>query len=134
LAVLEPGAITLTPFLGGVRFLKKKPVRVDVVRADRYEQRSTTVREAFSAMPGMTVVQVHTPTAVLDWVIQPDVVAWATERVTVATPQHPLIGYRAYESERHRGSPVDCGQQDRVRRRQMSLPGTERIICGIMAE
>jgi hypothetical protein len=68
-----------------VRLLKKKSVQVDVVRVDRYGQRTTALKEANSAMPGMTVVQVHTPEAILDWVLHPDIAAWAAAAVTPET-------------------------------------------------
>lgn len=40
LATLEPGAIVLTPYLGGVRFMRRAAIRVPVGQIDRGEQRS----------------------------------------------------------------------------------------------
>jgi hypothetical protein len=61
--------------LGGIRFVRKSSIEVAVARADRYGQRDVRFSGALTAAPGMKIIQVHTDTAVLDWVLHPEVVA-----------------------------------------------------------
>ncbi|MDT4893701.1 MAG: hypothetical protein QOE97_2736 [Pseudonocardiales bacterium] len=84
LATLELGAIVLTPYLGGVRFMRRAAIRVPVGQIDRSEQRSVSGREALSAMPGTQVICVRTGAATLEWVLMPDQAEWAATLVTPA--------------------------------------------------
>lgn len=81
LATLEPGAISFVRYVGGVRFLRHKPVRVTVVAVDRSDQRSMRFSEQLSAMPGSRVIRVLTGMATLTWVLPPEQTAWAAEQV-----------------------------------------------------
>ena len=81
LASLEPGAISFMYYVGGVRFLRHKPVRVAVVAVDRTDQRSVRFSEQFSAMPGFHIIRVFTGLATLEWVLPPEQTAWAAQQV-----------------------------------------------------
>ena len=83
-AGLVPGAILLTPYIGGVRLLRKGLVRIPVQRVDRSERVGTGLREAWSVRPGLRVVRVETGSATLEWALSPRRADWAAEAVVLA--------------------------------------------------
>lgn len=81
-ATLGPKEIKFVSTVGGVRFLKRRPVRLVVEHVDRSEQRQPTGLEIIAANPDARVVRVETSTAMLEWAILADRVLWAIEQVT----------------------------------------------------
>lgn len=81
LATLEPRLITFVPYVGGVRFLRKHPVKIAVQDVDRSELRSVRFAEQFAAAWGASIVTVHTGEATLEWVLPPAQSAWAAQQV-----------------------------------------------------
>jgi hypothetical protein len=69
-ARLEPGTLTFTPFVGGARIFRRRPISISVHRVDRQRQATVAMREALTTRPGLTVIQIVTSTgAVLDWLL-----------------------------------------------------------------
>lgn len=68
---------------GGVRFLKRRPVRLPVESIDRCTQRQPTGREIIVASPAARVIHVKTPSAILEWAIPADQVLWAIDKVSL---------------------------------------------------
>lgn len=81
LAELKPGEITLTPYIGGVRLLRRSPVSISVRSVLPTTPRTVGLREAFAAAPGMALIRLHTGSATLEMVLHPGQVEWATSRL-----------------------------------------------------
>lgn len=77
----EQGEVTFIGTVGGVRFLKRKPVRITIEYVDSSKVRQPAGLESLTANSAAQVVRVKTTTATLEWAIPPDEVAWATGRV-----------------------------------------------------
>jgi hypothetical protein len=71
-AVVASGEVTFTGTVGGVRFLKRRPVRIDVLGVDDSAPREPSGGEIVSVNPHARVVRVRTPTAVLEWALVGD--------------------------------------------------------------
>jgi hypothetical protein len=62
---------------------RRRPISISVRRVDRQREATVAMREALTARPGLTVIQIVTSTgAVLDWLLHPDFVQWADEQVS----------------------------------------------------
>jgi hypothetical protein len=81
-ATLMPKEITFVGTFGGVRFLKRRPVRLPVGSVDRSTERQPTGREILVASPAARVIRIKTPSAILEWAIPADQVLWAIEKVS----------------------------------------------------
>ena len=77
-ATLAPGRLTFRGTVGGVRFLRRRPITVEVLEVDRGSARTTGLREAWWAWPGTEVAQLVTPTARLEWAVPATRMEWAT--------------------------------------------------------
>jgi uncharacterized MnhB-related membrane protein len=78
---LVPGRLDFRGTVGGVRFLRRAPITIDVKQIDRDIPRTTGLREALSVMPGTEVVQLITPTARLEWAVPGPQIDWAIEKL-----------------------------------------------------
>jgi hypothetical protein len=67
--------------VGGVRFLRRAPITIDVIQIDRDAHRTTGLWEAWSVRPGIEVVQLITPTARLEWAVPGQQIDWAIEEL-----------------------------------------------------
>ena len=76
---LAPGRLEFGGTIGGVRFLRRAPITIDVLKINRDAPRTTGLREAWSVMPGIEVVQLVTPTATLEWGVPTAQIDWAIE-------------------------------------------------------
>ncbi|SFH12769.1 hypothetical protein SAMN04489731_102576 [Amycolatopsis regifaucium] len=82
-AMLSPGRVHFVPFVGAVRFLRRKAVEIVVDQIDVSERRSPTGREVLSVDPGTEVVRLVTPTATLEWAVLERQMNWALDRVSL---------------------------------------------------
>ena len=80
-ATLAPGRMKFRGTIGGVRFLRRAPITIDVLKINRDAPRTTGLREAWSVMPGTEVVQLVTPTAHLEWGVLAAQIDWAIEEL-----------------------------------------------------
>jgi hypothetical protein len=55
---------------------------IAVMQIDREAARTTGLREAWSARPGIEVVQLITPTARLEWAVPGPQINWAIEELS----------------------------------------------------
>lgn len=78
---LAAGRLDFRGTIGGVRFLRRAPITIEVTQIDREAHRTTGLREAWSVRPGIEVVQLVTPTARLDWAVPGSQLDWATEEL-----------------------------------------------------
>lgn len=76
---LAPGRLDFRGTVGGVRFLRRAPITIEVLQIDRDVARTTGLREAWSVWPGTEVVHLVTSTARLDWGVQAEQIDWAIE-------------------------------------------------------
>jgi hypothetical protein len=83
-ATLSPGRIHFVPFIGGVRFLRRKAVEIHVDKIDVGQRRSPTGREVLWVDPGASVVRLVTPTATLEWAVLKGQLSWAVGRMSGA--------------------------------------------------
>jgi hypothetical protein len=74
---LAAGRLEFRGTVGGLRFLRRAPVTIDVLELDREAHRTTGLREAWSVRPGIEVVALITPTARLEWAIPGPQIDWA---------------------------------------------------------
>ncbi|GLZ41088.1 hypothetical protein [Actinokineospora sp. NBRC 105648] len=81
LATLAVDHITFVATIGGVRFLKRQPIHLTVEGVNADTPRQPSGREIISASPVTRVIQLRTPTAVLEWAILADQVTWAVHQV-----------------------------------------------------
>lgn len=84
LGTLAPGRLDFRGTVGGVRFLRRAPISVEVLHVDRDTARTTGLRESWSVWPGTEILQLVTPTARLEWAVQSGQVDWAVEAVQPA--------------------------------------------------
>lgn len=84
-ASITPGRVTFVGTFGGVRFLKRKPISVEVETVDG-NGRGISGVEAVAVNPQARVVRVVTPTGVLEWALPADHVEAAVERVAPSAP------------------------------------------------
>jgi hypothetical protein len=78
---LAAGRLEFRGTVGGVRFLRRAPITIDVMQIDRDAPRTTGLREAWSVRPGIEVVQLVTPTARLEWAVPGPQIDWAIEEL-----------------------------------------------------
>jgi hypothetical protein len=71
-ARFEQDGITFVGTVGGVRFLKRKPVRIVIEHVDRSTQRQPTGMEILAANPAAHVIRIKTATATLEWAMLAD--------------------------------------------------------------
>jgi hypothetical protein len=77
-AQVQPRIVTFTPFIGGMRVLRRPPIEIAVREIDSQRERMSPASEMLSARPGPAVIQLVTATgAVIDWLVHPDLVQWA---------------------------------------------------------
>ncbi|HEU5472876.1 MAG TPA: hypothetical protein VFV67_19690 [Actinophytocola sp.] len=81
-ATLSPERIHFVPVVGGVRFLRRKAVEIQVDKIDVSQRRSPTGREVFSVAPDTYVVRLVTPTATLEWAVLINELSWALGRMS----------------------------------------------------
>ncbi|WP_369069372.1 hypothetical protein [Kineococcus terrestris] len=81
-ATLHPGRVDFAHTVGGLRFLRRRPVTVAVRSVDAALPREVRGAEVLLVAPGARVVQLRTSSAVLEWAIAPaERIPWALERV-----------------------------------------------------
>jgi hypothetical protein len=78
---LAAGRVEFRGTVGGVRFLRRAPITIEVMQIDRDAPRTTGLREAWSVRPGIEVVQLITPTARLEWAVPGPQIDWAIEKL-----------------------------------------------------
>jgi hypothetical protein len=78
---LAPGLLTFRSTVGGMRFLRRTPITVEVLRIDGSRPRTTRWREALHVSPGTQVVEVFTSSAQLEWAVPAPRRRWAMERL-----------------------------------------------------
>lgn len=78
---LAAGRLEFRGTVGGVRFLRRAPITIDVMQIDRDAPRTTGLREAWSVRPGIEVVQLITPTARLECAVPGRQIGWAMEEL-----------------------------------------------------
>jgi hypothetical protein len=85
----DPGTreICFGPWVGGVRILHGKPVRVSVVAVDRTDQRSVGWMELSWARPGCRVIKVQAAMATRECVLVPERTARAAHHGCSYPPQ-----------------------------------------------
>lgn len=79
-ATLAPGRVTFVGTVGGVRFLKRRPLSIEVEAVDG-SGRDVGGLEAVAVNPIARVVRVVTATGVLEWALMPDQVQPALRQV-----------------------------------------------------
>ncbi|GAB2857337.1 hypothetical protein GCM10027200_67090 [Lentzea nigeriaca] len=67
-APITPGRVTFTGTFGGVRFLKRRPISIEVETVDS-DSRGVSGAEAVAVNPTSRIVRVATPTGVLEWAL-----------------------------------------------------------------
>ncbi len=81
LATLRPGRLEFVSYVGGVRFLRRKPVSIDVVGTGARGRRPGG-RELFTLAPGCEIVTVTTPAGTLEVAVPPPYrVSWVLGRL-----------------------------------------------------
>lgn len=80
-ATLGLKEIAFVGTVGGLRFLKRRPVRFAVEHVDRSDLHQPTGLELLSVNPAASVVRLTTPSAILEWAVVGQV-PWAIERLT----------------------------------------------------
>ncbi|MFI6303640.1 hypothetical protein ACIBCH_17340 [Amycolatopsis thailandensis] len=78
-ATLSPGRIRFVRFTGGLRFLRRRAVEIQVADIEVSERRSPTVREALSVSPDTDVIRLVTPTSTLEWAVLGSQLHWAVD-------------------------------------------------------
>jgi hypothetical protein len=78
---LAPGRLVFRGAIGGVRFLRRAPILVEITHVDRSRRRAVGWREAWWAWPGTEVVEAVTPTARLEWGVPGPVMQWAMDQL-----------------------------------------------------
>jgi hypothetical protein len=78
---LAPGLLTFRSTLGGMRFLRRTSITVEVLQIDGSRPRMTWWREALHVSPGTEVVELVTPSARLEWAVPSHRMGWARERL-----------------------------------------------------
>ncbi len=81
LGTLTPGVLTFRSTVGGMRFLRRAPITVEVLQIDGSRPRTTRWREALHVSPGTEVVEIVTPSAQLEWAVPAPRMRWAMERL-----------------------------------------------------
>ncbi|XVV02642.1 hypothetical protein ACQPW3_35610 [Actinosynnema sp. CA-248983] len=77
--------MTFVGTFGGVRFLKRRPISVEVKTVDR-NSRGISGAEAIAVNPTARVVRVVTSTGVLEWALKADHVQAAVDQVAPSAP------------------------------------------------
>ncbi|WP_369054872.1 hypothetical protein [Kineococcus terrestris] len=89
-ATLHPGQVTFAHTVGGLRFLRRRPITFAVQAVDAALPRQVRGAEVLLVAPGARVVQLRTPSAVLEWAIAPaERIDWVLERVQDAAGSAP---------------------------------------------
>ncbi len=65
-ATLSPGSLAMVSTVGGIRFLRRKPVTVEIVAADMTTRRGPRGLEVIKINPTCDIVTVKSPTATLE--------------------------------------------------------------------
>ena len=78
---LAPGLLTFRSTVGGMRFLRRTPLTVEVLHIDGSRPRTTRWREALHVSPGTEVIELVTPSARLEWAVPAHRMEWARERL-----------------------------------------------------
>ena len=81
-AEFQQDGISFVGTLGGVRFLKRKPVKIAIERVDTGAARRPVGTESFAASPDAQVIRVQTATSTLEWALPPDQIEWAIEQLS----------------------------------------------------
>jgi hypothetical protein len=90
-AALEPGRMTFTPFVLGLRLWPRKSTTVDVLELDRASEVGVSPRQALAVSPDARLVRIRTGTgAHLRWAVSlPAVVHGAFQLLVPETPASP---------------------------------------------
>jgi len=86
LATLTPHELHFRPVVGGVRFLRRRPVSIHIEMLDRKQQRRPQARELLMVNPQSTVIQLGTPAATCEWAVASDQLAWAVTQLSGDQP------------------------------------------------
>lgn len=78
---LTPGLLAFRSTVGGMRFLRRTPITVEVLQIDGSRPRMTRWREALHVSPGTEVIELVTPSARLEWAVPGQWMGWARERL-----------------------------------------------------
>ena len=82
IAALSPGEVTFVHVVGGLRFLRRRPITFDVQAGEPNPPRPLRGVEALLVTPEARAVRLVTSSAVLEWAIAPaEHITWALERV-----------------------------------------------------
>ncbi|WP_432525059.1 hypothetical protein, partial [Kineococcus sp. SYSU DK006] len=82
IAALSPGHVTFVHTVGGLRFLRRRPVTFEVQADESGLARKLRGIEVLLVTPEAQAVRLSTPTAVLEWAITPaERIPWALQRV-----------------------------------------------------
>jgi hypothetical protein len=82
IAALTPGHVTFVHMVGGLRFLRRRPVTFEAQTDHPNLPRKLRGVEMLLVTPDAQAVRLRTPTAVLEWAITPaERIPWALQRV-----------------------------------------------------
>jgi hypothetical protein len=82
-AAIEPNRLNFRGTVGGVRFLRRTPVQLDVTGVDRSEQRTPAGKEILALNPGARVFTLTTSTATLECAVANTDVRWLLESLAL---------------------------------------------------
>lgn len=81
-AALSPGHVTFVHTVGGLRFLKRRPVTFQAQADDSHPARKLHGIEVLLVTPEARAVRLDTPTATMEWAITPaERIPWALQRL-----------------------------------------------------
>ncbi|HEX6356495.1 hypothetical protein [Actinophytocola sp.] len=80
-ATLFPGRLEFTSYVGGVRFLRRKRVPVEITAVDRTSRRTPEGKEIIWINPDCDVIAVRSPTATLELGVLPPQLDWVLARL-----------------------------------------------------
>ncbi|WP_407938198.1 DUF2550 family protein [Motilibacter peucedani] len=80
-ADLDTGYVRFTPFVGGLRFLRRPSVVIELDGIETGEPRRPELREAVFLSPGARVVAVRSSGARLEWALPVERLDWAVAAV-----------------------------------------------------
>jgi hypothetical protein len=82
IAALTPGHVTFVHMVGGLRFLKRRPVTFEAQTDHPTLPRKLRGVEMLLVTPDAQAVRLRTPTAALEWAITPaERIPWALQRI-----------------------------------------------------